>query len=265
MSGYLQRLATNTQKPTSSIHPVVGSFYSVARRDRTLTSGPASEQFAGEHEDRNVFTRNRIAKPTAPPVVQRAREISPNEEQQSQFLMPPAVDVRPSIKPNETTDDALIDEPPQSVPSRSPNLAPLQNEPPAMADRTLNAVIEQLMESGPTLEPRTAIMRQTGLAHRTPEDQGSTLMPKNEVHAAADFAPEVRSLRFAADIGRKRQADGSHRQPASQKEPDEIQIHIGRIEVTAVQVPAPISAPPKLRHPGPSLDEYLQRRGRKTQ
>src|SRR5258707_4700398 len=103
-----------------------------------------------------------------------------------------------------------------SVPSRSPTLAPFQNEPPAMADRTLNAVIEQLMESGPTLEPRTAIMRQTGLAHRTPEDQGSTLMPKNEVHAAADFAPEVRSLRFAADIGRKRPSDDNHIQPTSQ-------------------------------------------------
>src|SRR5258707_14687064 len=105
MSGYLQRLATNTQKPTSSIHPVVGSFYSVARRARTLTSGAASEQFAGEHEDRNVSTRNRIAKATAPPVVQRAREISPNEEQQSQFLTPQADTARPTLKPNKTTDD----------------------------------------------------------------------------------------------------------------------------------------------------------------
>ena len=43
-------------------------------------------------------------------------------------------------------------------------------------------------------------------------------------------------------------------------EPDEIQIHIGRIEVIAVP-PAPPAPPPPKRKPGaPSLNEYLQRR-----
>jgi len=43
--------------------------------------------------------------------------------------------------------------------------------------------------------------------------------------------------------------------------PDEIQIHIGRIEVTAVQQ-APPRSQSKSRRDGPSLSEYLQRRNR---
>jgi hypothetical protein len=56
------------------------------------------------------------------------------------------------------------------------------------------------------------------------------------------------------------------KKPAVQKierEPDEIQIHIGRIEVTAVQ-PAPAPTPARLSRKTPSLDEYLRRRDRRN-
>ena len=47
------------------------------------------------------------------------------------------------------------------------------------------------------------------------------------------------------------------------KESDEIQIHIGRIEVTAVpQAPGPAAAKPQSNVP--SLDEYLKRRDRRA-
>jgi hypothetical protein len=44
----------------------------------------------------------------------------------------------------------------------------------------------------------------------------------------------------------------------AEREPDEIQIHIGRIEVTAVQPPAPRA--PKPPDKAISLDAYLERR-----
>jgi hypothetical protein len=49
---------------------------------------------------------------------------------------------------------------------------------------------------------------------------------------------------------------------AAARDPDEIQIHIGRIEVTAVPPPA---ATPTLKRgaKGPSLQEYLGRRDRR--
>lgn len=47
---------------------------------------------------------------------------------------------------------------------------------------------------------------------------------------------------------------------ALQRESEDIQIHIGRIEVTAMQPPAPRA--PKSPDRGPSLDAYLKRRAR---
>lgn len=47
-------------------------------------------------------------------------------------------------------------------------------------------------------------------------------------------------------------------------EPDEIQIHIGRIEVTAVPQTLP-SAPARAARKAPSLEEYLRRRDERAQ
>jgi hypothetical protein len=47
--------------------------------------------------------------------------------------------------------------------------------------------------------------------------------------------------------------------PRAERQPDEIQIHIGRIEVTAVSAPAP--RPPRPPDKSVSLDDYLRRRG----
>jgi hypothetical protein len=48
------------------------------------------------------------------------------------------------------------------------------------------------------------------------------------------------------------------RHTRAEREPDEIQIHIGRIEVTAVQPPAPRA--PKPPDKAISLDAYLELR-----
>lgn len=48
----------------------------------------------------------------------------------------------------------------------------------------------------------------------------------------------------------------------AEREPGEIEIHIGRIEVTAVTGPAASPPPLKPARKAPSLDEYLQRRRR---
>jgi len=50
----------------------------------------------------------------------------------------------------------------------------------------------------------------------------------------------------------------------TEQPPDEIQIHIGRIEVIAVPPAQTPPAPPKPRRGSPSLDEYLRRRGGKS-
>jgi hypothetical protein len=58
---------------------------------------------------------------------------------------------------------------------------------------------------------------------------------------------------------------GSLRGRSARTEPDEIQIHIGRIEVVAVPPPAPKpSASPKPQRGALSLDDYLRRRDRRA-
>ena len=52
--------------------------------------------------------------------------------------------------------------------------------------------------------------------------------------------------------------------PAAKNGSDEIQIHIGRIEVTAVPPPAATTKPKHVAK-GPSLQEYLKRRDRSLQ
>jgi hypothetical protein len=56
----------------------------------------------------------------------------------------------------------------------------------------------------------------------------------------------------------RQNAPSASRTATAQSQADEIQIHIGRIEVTAVHPPAPQRA--KLPDKGPSLDAYLNRR-----
>jgi hypothetical protein len=48
------------------------------------------------------------------------------------------------------------------------------------------------------------------------------------------------------------------------REPDEINIHIGRIEVTAVQPAAATGSGPRARRSGTSLDDYLRQRDRRS-
>jgi hypothetical protein len=80
---------------------------------------------------------------------------------------------------------------------------------------------------------------------------------RSEAHSAGpealQFSTEARSMREASA---NLMAEG--RSARAEREPDEIQIHIGRIEVTAVQPPAPRA--PKPPDKAISLDAYLERR-----
>jgi hypothetical protein len=61
------------------------------------------------------------------------------------------------------------------------------------------------------------------------------------------------------DAGKKATRELSRRSGMTAREPDEIQIHIGRIEVTAVP-PAPVRPAPKPAHKSLDLGAYLKRR-----
>lgn len=94
---------------------------------------------------------------------------------------------------------------------------------------------------------------------RNPAIQGSTelLLPPQSTSTT-----HVGMGEFTAASASRKSAQPLNRAVAPHREPDEIQIHIGRIEVTAV--PAPAQPKPKAREHDISLETYLHRRNRRS-
>jgi len=131
---------------------------------------------------------------------------------------------------------------PESPPSEQPSYAPL-------------------LSAAPNQTPRQEVTPETAIASRQDESSGdrtyAPLMIQPPLRPAALTPPSEQPAAAAS-----RSAERSSPRQA-EHEPDEIQIHIGRIEVTAVQQ-APARAPLKTLHKGQSLDEYLKRRDRRA-
>jgi hypothetical protein len=85
---------------------------------------------------------------------------------------------------------------------------------------------------------------------------------------AAPAKTDIRSSAASVSASFTSRADGKERTTSlrrrTEHQPDEIQIHIGRIEVIALPPAQAAPAPQKPRRGSPSLDEYLRRRGGKS-
>jgi len=134
---------------------------------------------------------------------------------------------------------------------------------------------ERLMNT----EPVTSQSQLTASANRrpearVPESRSSQPRPENEREARPAFQallpPSKNRVDTQAVLAPRLAAPSSRSQgkpesaAPSQREPDEIQIHIGRIEVSAVQQPAPAPEAVRNSRKSPSLDEYLRRRDRRA-
>jgi len=167
------------------------------------------------------------------------------------------------------------DQPPQSATSlgplpitETPSLA-RSLLPPRIMDPWMVATIGQESRRPPDAEVMPKHGREPGLRH-------ATIEPQAAASSARHFAPLV-SLSAHGESAPKDWRDdpphwphgvaahgarGTIGEAARRRagEPDSVEIHIGRIEVTAVQ-PAPARvAPAKLARHAPSLEEFLKRR-----
>lgn len=133
-------------------------------------------------------------------------------------------------------------------------IAPLSDATPLPTENEINDVAssqEQLV-----LTPHTENVQVN--AERPP----ASVFPRTEFHpllpqGAVPIEPRLTPAMFRTEA---RAADDSRRPGGVEQVSDDIQIHIGRIEVTAVQPLAPRAA--KTPDPSPSLDAYLKRRTR---
>jgi hypothetical protein len=233
MTGYLQRLALSAVTP-AAIHPVRGSIFSPSEGAAATEAGRAEEQL--------------------PATVSAAPGIAATPQSPS----------APGFLTNVT--------PVRSRPERAPagdhpdrgageaEFAPTHTEPASARQGEVKTSASQ----GGTRAPHEAA--DAGERDVTGRDRSALperpFVPLFEVQIGERAAlPESteRSRPATASVARRSATDGKRQDPRPPPaERDEIEIHIGRIEVTAVQAAPP--PPPTPRRHAPSLDDYLRRR-----
>lgn len=222
MSGYLQRLMNSTADRAEAVHPRTGSIFSPPRDN---TSSPIQRA-----EESETVT---AAQPRAEQQAPRADVRHPE---------PPRVSREPAYEPllpaaEAPTYDAAPPGPPASR---------------AVLTSGVEPVAARVTQAGePPRESRDAAT-ETPSAPQPPRralDPVRVLTNANRIGDVAARSAEPRR------IPRDRHADRPERQS------DDIQIHIGRIEVVAVTPPPP--RPAKAPDRSLSLDEYLSRRDRR--
>ena len=232
MSGYLQRLARNAITPARSIHPAVGSIFSPPK-----DSMPAPLMEFEEIETvRNRAESVAQVPPAVPPRTVHAPASPESEARQGE----------PGRKEREPRPEAFRPIAPLPRPSTTVVGTPRQTLPPSKELGSLPS-LEAAQQAGIPVDDGDSYTPLLPPSTQT-SDAGTELFNPSQTNVSA--APKKES--FAAP----------RRAAASSAEPDEIQIHIGRIEVTAVPqaAPRPAAVPASKSI---NLDEYLRRgRGR---
>jgi hypothetical protein len=259
MSGHLRRLATAAMRPQPRLHPFVGSLFSAAPLDLAASTSPppALPDLAapGDSIDAIAAWPRGLAQP------ERVRDQPPRQD-----ASPPHSSPRP---PGPLLSEART-APPGPFRPLLPNLlfaaasAASAAEPlPPETTMSWPASAEIMMSSDPAASAASAagraavragdIERAVAVARpgRAAPLSGEAMLrgPPAGIRAPADMPRQPRLVGFAAAPR------------AMVQEPKDIEIHIGRVEVTAVPAasPRPAAAPARKAI---SLDAYLARSSR---
>ena len=240
MTGYLQRIAATAASPQPALHPLVGSIFRQTSRDAGADTPPQIEEFAGSEEFGQSATRTdgsefpadrpRRGEPAAEDGLDETPAAArPIEDQRFQPLMPPSpVTARfPVIADQSAGREAAASE--RASADAAQQQPPATNFPAsARAGRAAGGDPDQAGAAAEAEPPPVPRVR---------------AVPAGEARQARDSVPAA----FAA------------RPPAAEREANDIQIHIGRVEVVAVPQAAPSRATAPARK-AISLDDYLKRR-----
>jgi hypothetical protein len=229
MKGYLQRIAASAIIPAQSVQPALGTVFAAPRP--VLETDPVAGIWpeldtAVETEPETPQTRQKFER--------RAGRLAPDVEADrptSAIAQTPA----PASRMIGLTAD---------FPDR-PSFEPLAPE------SAISRAKDPPMQPAPAAESGRYARRQARIETDPPTETRAETQRKIETRALVPPIAEIRERRGS-----------TIREPRAQRsasaKPDEVHIHIGRIEVTA----APPAAPPAIRKPvrkSPTLDEYLRR------
>jgi hypothetical protein len=258
MSGYLQRMATSVARPSRAVHAVVpGIFAKESSRETGAETGEVETL---------VETRSESSR-TVSSAAQRQRPVEVVEEQLSS--------ARREEEPMRSRQARGKDE----GPSIARELLVAGWKEPLMPERKAQAAVEMSSEVDRASEERGEVSDEVVKAREQSADvDARAIVPRVkrvEDGAEENVALSVRMERalspvvIRGDDGRREveAQRGAERQGAQRDEAkrggEDIQIHIGRIEVIAVAQPLQRAAPAKVQR-GETLEAYLTRHERRS-
>lgn len=256
MSGYLRRLVTAAMHPPRAIHAAVGSVHA----PRLPAAAPALQEIAVDLE-----TGGKMPAPTSGIRAGRREDGAPHlpRFQTDTF----GADDTPLVVKREQDPRALTLRGARDRETMSPAsgqdghaewlpgdervaAAPLRSHRPA-----------ETIASSPTDSQLIDMPEHAAAAERENEEDLQPLIARQKIPAEFSSPTTVPGTIRPQSAGVPRPA-GSLPRAEKAEEPDEIQIHIGRIEVTAVPPPVAVRPAARPERRSVNLDDYLkQRRG----
>jgi hypothetical protein len=276
MSRFLHRIISSAHSPGGSVHPVLDSVYSRPALQSVPQDLP--DELAGTaapNTSRPGFgpaNRGRRvpgAEPTGIAVDAatgaEAPDLDPASIASSRGTTDPARDVADALSGRDGRGLANSIAPPSNSPGSNTQVSAIAATTGAQAARPATA--QEDSASSPSFR-RVVGARHEAAAEASAQTPGryKPLMPESAPTAmrAGTSSPAVSPPTVGVRHAGATDSDRNFARPArsSQREADDIQIHIGRIEVTAM-APAPERPAAAPRRKSPSLDDYLKRgRGR---
>ncbi len=259
MSGYLQRLVSTARTPRTGIRPVLGSLYSYSPNYGTAESLHGVEETVVRRQPDVTATSSSVP-PHGIPTPSQPR--SPRRED---LHLEQRVTVRPTAVSGSNA-EASQGIQGSALDGQSENPKPSSETPgsftPLVAEayREQHAALEAGFTSGPAIKLSEGDVRPFGAPSQQPIRGGPyrPLVPEG-LHPAEAALAHASSPLSPARGKIERTGPARHSAPV-ERSADDIQIHIGRIEVTAVP-PAPTRPAVQPVRKSLRLDEYL-RRGR---
>jgi hypothetical protein len=266
MKGFLQRIAAGAMKPGGAVRPIVGSVFEGARTTPVLPSldavmeAPVRSERAGEQERRGEERAKRRRgederESSGENISGKGMELAtshlvaesegkrraaaatgapfPDRRWDAEFVLPPVAGERRPLASADTGSGSVN---------------------PAGAD-------ESLVPGEAAAAPLASMRESRSAAPAEPQPVSGPLRSPIAPLVAGDFpvAPVVPGRSAPAEAG-SGGLPPPRRAPEPKAEPEQIEISIGRIEVTAAP-PAVVRAPaPRNPNRAPSLDDYLKRR-----
>jgi hypothetical protein len=263
MSGYLQRVTASAVRSQPRVHPFVESIFPASRREEPqafvfqantqpgtqMAEVPSTKAFTPVMPSNQPAPDSALSSDTAHPRPDPRPKLNPVESVSTPATEPPALSTPGSVAFPVATISAdgnvfqpLLPHPGQRAQESNTSLPALPATPaPGSAVRSSSSSRAWIYES---IVPQGVPMPSASAQGPRPAETAKQDLPGR--------TPHINSHRAAAPNAPVRRA------PQSQT--DEIQIHIGRIEVIAVPPPAPRAVPAPARK-ALSLDEYLGRNG----